>query len=101
MLSDIQQFRSYLNTFASADVDENPYDAMLVQTADALFKSMVKRDLETTNYVLAYSGQDEVDLAIRQRPVQAPVFSGTLTNGLKTFTGMALLGQFQYPVATN
>jgi hypothetical protein len=101
VLSSLQNFKSFLNIFGATDMSEDAYDAECVQTADAIFKGFCKRSLETQVHTIAHDGKDEVDLAIKQRPVQAPVFSCTLTQGSAVVNNMSLLPQFRYPTATN
>ena len=101
MLSSLRSFKAFLNVFDPSDTTEDAYAVALVQAADRVLKGFFKQNFETQTYTLAHSGKDEVDLAIRQRPVQAPVFTCTLTNGSPTVTGLALVNTTQYPYAAN
>jgi len=101
VLSSLARFKAFLNVFDPADTTEDAYAVALVRDADRILKGFFKQDFETRTYTLAHSGKDEVDLALRWRPVQAPVFTCSLTNNSPTLTGLTLVSNLQYPYAAN
>jgi hypothetical protein len=83
----------------STETSLDLYLAQRLQAADRMAKQFCKRNLETQNYLAFESGQEQTELAIAERPIQCPVFSGTLTNGSPVVTGLVSL--LPYPIATN
>ncbi len=71
------------------------YLAQRLAAADRMVKQFCKRDLETQNYLQFANGQAQVELAIRQRPINCPTFTATLTNGLPVVTGLSALLPYQ------
>jgi hypothetical protein len=98
MLSDLATVKTYLRITPAV----TSADLMLAQRlaiGDRIIKSWCKQPLETAINQRFLSGEGEVDLAIPTFPIQAPVFTGTLTNGAATFTSMVAVTP--YPVAAN
>src|ERR1700719_131780 len=98
MLTYLQTLKIYLRVRPSTTENEQLL-AQRIPVADNVFKSFVKRDLETQVYQQFLSGKDEVDLPVPQYPILAPVFSGVLTNGSPVVTGLKCL--LPYPKAAN
>jgi hypothetical protein len=89
MLSTLNSLQTTLDLLGLSSAAPLPILQQALTSADAAVKAYCHRDLEQQVYTEYRDGNNTDSLPLRQRPVTAPLRTGTLTNGAATVTGLA------------